>query len=76
VSTEIKLAKHIKSLRQEKGLTQTALAELSDIEYKHIQSLESLKSTHSPTLRTIEKVSKAFGLRPDEFLKPIYSKKK
>jgi DNA-binding XRE family transcriptional regulator len=75
VSTEKNLAIHMKSLRKEKGLTQNALAELADIEYKHIQALESLKNTHSPTLRTLEKISKAFNLEVSEFLKPIYIKK-
>ena len=76
MSIEKKLAKHIKELRAEREITQSVLAELSGIEYKHIQALESMKNTHSPTLRTLEKLSKAFDLELWEFLKPITQKKK
>ena len=71
MSTERKLAIHIRALRQERGLTQSYLAELAGIEYKHIQALESLQNTHSPTLRTLEKISAALDLKVWEFLKPI-----
>ena len=71
MSTEKRLATHLKALRQERGMTQNELSELAGIEYKHIQALESSKNTHSPTLRTLEKLSKAFGLKLWEFLKPI-----
>ena len=72
MSTEQKLAMHIKLLRKERNLTQNALAELADIEYKYLQALESLKNTHSPTLRTLEKISSALGLEVWEFLRPLY----
>ena len=75
MKTEEKLAKHIKALRIKKNLTQSSLAELADIEYKHLQALESPKNTHSPTLRTLEKISSALELKVWEFLKSIYSKK-
>ena len=71
MSTEKKLARRIKSLREGMGFTQSELAEKAAIEYKHFQALESLKNKHSPTLRTLEKLSKAFGLKLWEFLKPI-----
>ena len=75
MKTEEKLAKHIKLLRKKKSLTQNALAELADIEYKHLQALESPKNTHSPTLRTLEKISSALELEVWELLRPIYSKR-
>ncbi len=75
MKTEEKLAKHIKTLRRKKSLTQNFLAELADIEYKHLQALESPKNTHSPTLRTLEKISSALDLEVWELLKPIYSKR-
>ncbi len=71
MSTEEKLAKHIKLLRKERNLTQNALAELANIEYKHLQTLENPKNTHSPTLRTLEKISSALELQTWEFLRPI-----
>ena len=72
MSTEEKLAKHIKLLRKERNLTQNALAELADIEYKYLQALENLKNTHSPTLRTLEKICSALGLEVWEFIRPLY----
>jgi len=44
------------------------LSELSRIDYKHIQLLES-KKTPAAKLDTIEKLAKAFGLNPAELLK-------
>ena len=76
MSTEKRLAQRIKSLRQKKGFTQNALAELADIEYKHIQALESLKNTHSPTLRTLEKICMALDVEVWKFLKPIWGNRK
>ncbi len=74
MSTHKKLAKHIRALRRENKLSQDALAELAQIEYKHLQALENPKNTHSPTLRTLEKISNALKLQVWEFLRPIYSK--
>jgi len=64
----LKLAKRIRELRKRKGLTQEQLAELSGIDYKHIQLLESKKAP-AAKLDTIEKLAKAFGLSPAELLK-------
>ncbi|PLX71319.1 MAG: XRE family transcriptional regulator [Denitrovibrio sp.] len=49
-------AKILKLLRTSKGLTQEELAELSGIDYKYLQKLES-QNTSSPTLSTLEKLS-------------------
>jgi len=64
----LKLAKRIKELRKRKGLTQEQLSELSGIDYKHIQLLESNK-TPAAKLDTIEKLAKAFGISPSKLLK-------
>ncbi len=64
----LKLAERIRSLRREYGYTQAKLAELSGIEYKHIQLLESKKPSDA-RISTIEKIAKAFGLTLSEFLK-------
>ena len=53
-----RLAKRIRQLRKEKRLTQEKLAELADIDYKHIQLLESKNSPY-PKLNTLEKLAKA-----------------
>jgi len=49
-------AKILKLLRTSKGLTQEELAELSGIDYKYLQKLES-QNPSSPTLSTLEKLS-------------------
>lgn len=55
-----KFGKHLKDLRNKKKMTQEKLADLSDLEYKYIQRLESKKPS-SPTLNTLEKLAKAFN---------------
>lgn len=64
----LKLAKRIKELRKRQGLTQEQLSELSGIDYKHTQLLESNK-TPDAKLDTIEKLAKAFGISPSKLLK-------
>ena len=69
MNTEIsrKLAKRIRELREKKGLTQEKLSELSDIDYKHIQLLES-KNPPAAKLDTIDKLAKAFNMSLSRFL--------
>ena len=64
----LRLANRIRELRKEKGLTQEQLSELSGIDYKHIQLLESNKAP-AAKLDTIEKLAKAFSMTPSELLK-------
>ncbi len=64
----LRLANRIRELRKEKGLTQEQLSELSGIDYKHIQLLESNKAP-AAKLDTIEKLDKAFSMTPSELLK-------
>ena len=64
----LKLAGRLRELRKKKGLTQEQLPELSRIDYKHIQLLESKKAP-AAKLDTIEKLAKAFGISPSELLK-------
>ena len=63
----LKLAKRIKELRQKHGLTQEQLADLSSVDYKHIQLLES---KNSPAIRidTLEKLAKAFKISCSKLL--------
>jgi len=63
----LKLARRIRELRKKKGLTQERLSELSGIDYKHIQLLESKKAP-AAKLDTIEKLAKAFGISPSKLL--------
>ena len=49
------------------GLSQQKLAELADIDYKHLQRLESKKPTDAK-LETVEKLAKAFKITPSKLL--------
>ena len=57
----IAFAKNLKNLRTAKGLTQEELAELSGIDYKYLQKLES-QNPSSPTLSTLKKLSTGLGI--------------
>ena len=58
----------LKILRIQQGLTQEKLAEMADISYKNIQYLES-KNPTCPSLITLNKLAKAFGITIAQFLK-------
>ena len=60
-SIRYKFAKRLRELRERQSLTQQKLAELADLDYKHIQRLES-KSPTDVELETIEKLAKAFKI--------------
>jgi transcriptional regulator with XRE-family HTH domain len=64
----LKLAERIKELRKKNNLTQEKLSELSGIDYKHIQLLESDKAP-AAKLDTVEKLAKAFKITPSELIK-------
>lgn len=65
----------IKELRKSKGLTQEKLAEMSDIDYKYLQKLES-KNPSSPTLSVLEKLSHGLGITLTELIAYIEEGKK
>lgn len=62
-----RFAKHLRELRRKHRFTQQRLAELSDIEYKHIQALESGKPP-SPRLETLDKLARAFKITLSKLL--------
>ena len=57
----LKLAVRIRELRKKNKLTQEKLSELSDVDYKHIQLLES-KRRCDVKLSTLTKIAKAFNI--------------
>ena len=65
-----KFSNTLKQLRKSKGLTQEKLAEMSDIDYKYLQKLES-SNPSSPTLSVLEKLSHGLGITLTEFIKFI-----
>lgn len=60
-------AERLRELRKSKGLTQEKLAEVSDIDYKYLQKLES-SNPSSPTLSVLEKLSHGLGITLTEFI--------
>jgi len=69
MSTDIKhrLALRIRELREKRGYTQEKLAELADVDYKHIQLLES-KHPSNTKIETLQKLAKAFKMSLSEFI--------
>lgn len=68
-------AERLRELRKSKGLTQEKLAEVSDIDYKYLQKLES-KNPSSPTLSVLEKLSRGLGITLTELISHIEESKK
>ncbi len=68
-----KFSKKLRVLRMEKGLTQEKLAEMSDIDYKYLQKLES-KNPSSPTLQVLEKIAAALNMPLSDFIKCMEEK--
>ncbi|MEK6647103.1 MAG: helix-turn-helix transcriptional regulator [Candidatus Firestonebacteria bacterium] len=63
----LKLAKRLRELRQKYDYTQEKLAELSGIDYKHLQLLESKKPC-SAKIDTLEKLANAFNISISKLL--------
>lgn len=61
-----KVGQRIKDLRKKRGLTQEKLAELSGIDPKHLQLMESNRPSNS-RVDTIQYIASAFGLTISEF---------
>ena len=63
----VSYARRLRQLRKKRGYTQQKVAELANVEYKHIQRLESKKPC-DVKLSTLEKIAKAFNIPLSEFL--------
>ncbi len=66
------LGSSLKYLRKKSRLTQERLAELAQIDYKHIQALESLKKIKDPRISTFYKLSKAFQVPLSSLIASIF----
>jgi len=62
------IAKNIKKLRQEKGISQDRLSKLADLSLNTIVSIEAGNNSN-PTIETLEKIAKALDISIDELLK-------
>jgi len=67
-----KISFRIKQLRKEKNLTQEKLSQLSGVDYKHIQLLESKKA---PAVRidTLEKICIGLNISLSNFFKEEFN---
>lgn len=61
------LAKNVEKLRKQKGLSQEKLARLADVANNTIIKIESGENKN-PTLETLRKVARAFGVSVDELI--------
>jgi len=66
-SIRLRFGRILRQIRRRKGLTQQRLAELADIDYKHIQRLEG-KNPTDVKLETIEKLARAFKISCSKLL--------
>jgi len=67
MSNNQNLANNIKKLREAKGLSQEKLARLADIANNTLIKMESGENKN-PTLDTLKKVAKAFGVSVDDLI--------
>ena len=65
--TRLKLGLRIRQLRKKNKYTQEKLSELAEIDYKHIQLLES-KRPPAIKIDTLEKLARAFNMSISKFL--------
>lgn len=68
MSTNQNLANNIKKLREAKGLSQEKLARLADVANNTLIKMESGEN-RNPTLVTLKKVAKAFGVSVDDLIR-------
>ena len=68
MSTNQNLANNIKKLRETKGLSQEKLARLADVANNTLIKMESGEN-QNPTLNSLKKVAKAFGVSVDDLIK-------
>jgi len=66
-AVRLRFSKRLRELRKKHGLTQQKLAELANMDYKHIQRLEGKRPT-DVKLETIEKLAKAFKISCSKLL--------
>jgi transcriptional regulator with XRE-family HTH domain len=62
------IAKNIKRLRKQRGLSQDKLSKLADISHNTIIKIES-GVIQSPTMDTAQKIAKALGVSLDDLMK-------
>jgi len=61
------LARNLKKLRENKGLSQDRLAKLADVANNTIIKIEQ-RENENPTLETLKKIAKALEISVDELI--------
>lgn len=61
------VATNLRSMRQDRGLSQEALADLAGLHRTYVSSVE--RCERNATLDTLDKLSAALGISPSELLK-------
>ena len=69
-ATKALLGERIRELRKIRGLTQEQLAELVDVEQKHVSRLELGKSF--PTIERLEKIADALNVQLRDFFEYVH----
>ncbi|MCX5698977.1 MAG: helix-turn-helix domain-containing protein [Candidatus Omnitrophica bacterium] len=64
---QLKLADRLRQLRKKYKYTQWKLSELAEVDYKHIQLLESKKPS-AAKIDTLQKLAKAFNITLSKLL--------
>ncbi|MFA6485831.1 MAG: helix-turn-helix transcriptional regulator [Candidatus Magasanikbacteria bacterium] len=62
------IARNIKKLRKEKGLSQDRLSKMADIAHPTIIKIES-GAIQSPTVETAQRIARALGVGIDDLMK-------
>jgi len=62
------IAKNIKKLRKQKGLSQDRLSKLADVSNNTIIKIES-GGIQNPTIKTVQKIARALSISVDDLLK-------
>ena len=62
-----KIAKNIKNVRQEKGISQDRLSKIADLSLNTVVTVES-GANPNPTIETLSKIAKALGVRVEDLI--------
>ena len=64
-----RLAANVRRLRQEKAMTQEALAEVAELDRRHVAKIEAAEA--NVTIGTIVKLANAFGAEVRDLFAPV-----
>lgn len=68
MSRNLILSKNIKIIRKKRGMSQDKLCKLSDVTHTTLAKIES-GVNENPTIKTLQKVAKALGVKIDDLLR-------